>query len=107
MNYKDMKTNTPLIKFDDNQLFITGNSYPIESDEFWLPIAEKAKKINNLNIKVDLGIFNTSSIYYLTSIFRLENINQVVWLCEDDMDEEIAIDIKSIIGNKFTTKKII
>lgn len=95
-----MTKTTPEITICNNKVFITGNSYPIEAERFWPVLIHELNKIQNSVIEVDLNHINTNSIYYLTALLNSNNVNRILWLCEDESDEEVAIDVKSICGNK-------
>jgi hypothetical protein len=84
--------NTPYLKLTENELIITGRSYPELSIGFYKPILDELNKIiffEDFSVKIDLEYLNTSSSKSI--LYILKNINKktknnikLVWIIEEE-----------------------
>ncbi len=109
-------SNTPMVKFEDGVLAITGRSIPENAISFFEPlfkfVAEYAKKPYTLTeVNILLEYANSSTNRSLMTIFTLfENIYEngnnvsVNWYFEtgDELMRDLGVDFKNVLHIPFT-----
>ncbi len=111
---------SPKVFFDPNELFFTikGNSRPENADKFYSPVINWLEKFSAqrpatsapLNIEIKLTYFNSSTIRYLTDIFRIvgnlhdDGMRVIIdWYVdsEDELIREAGQELSDISGLPF------